>query len=315
MKLIKYLLLAIFAIANISVDAQELKKKVLAIGDFTYSKSFSKEDANLVRNQIVEAVQKTGRVIVVDHNASNQSELNEEAERRKQESAMGANAVADMVSLNSNSILTVNLDQMTVTKEIYEDYDYVKGSDGKSHKKVKGRYPYLKGVFSYTVKITDCETGMVQAQQTFSISDWGIDYDTFESKYKTADEAHNGLMRNCISKDEFKVLILNTFKSEGKILQIDEGNAKKAKTVYVSLGSDDGVEKKQMLEIYKEFNIAGEVSKKLIGEGEIIEVLGPSRCLVKVKKGGQEIQQVMSSGGVLTVQTRDVKVKFWGGVK
>ena len=41
MKLIKYLLLAIFAIANISVDAQELKKKVLAIGDFTYSKSFS----------------------------------------------------------------------------------------------------------------------------------------------------------------------------------------------------------------------------------------------------------------------------------
>ena len=36
---------------------------------------------------------------------------------------------------------------MTVTKEIYEDYDYVKGSDGKSHKKVKGRYPYLKGVF------------------------------------------------------------------------------------------------------------------------------------------------------------------------
>ena len=315
MKLIKYFLLVIFAIANISVNAQELKKKVLAIGDFTYSSYFSKEDANLVRNQIVKAVQNTGRVIVVDHNASNLSELNEEAERRKQESAMDANAVGDMVSLNSNSILTANLDQLSVTKETYEDYDYVKGSDGKSHKKVKGRYPYLNGVLTYTVKITDCETGMVQAQKTFTISGGGISYDTFESKYKDANEARQDLIRGCVRDDEFKVLIFNTFKSEGKILQINEGTAKKAKTVYVSLGSEDGVEEKQILEIFKEFDIAGEISKKLIGEAEIIEILGPSRCLVKVKKGGKEIQQVMSAGGVLTVKTRDVKLKFWGGVK
>ena len=69
MKLIKYLLVVIFAITNLSVDAEELKKKVLAIGDFTYSKSFTKEDVSLVRNQIVKAVQNTGRVIVVDHNS------------------------------------------------------------------------------------------------------------------------------------------------------------------------------------------------------------------------------------------------------
>ncbi len=315
MKLIKYLLVVIFAITNLSVDAQELKKKVLAIGDFTYSKSFTKEDVSLVRNQIVKAVQNTGRVIVVDHNSSTQSELYAESERRKQESAIDANEVADMVSLNSNSILTVNLDQLSVTKETYEDIEYVKGSDGKTQKKIKGRYPYLKGVFTYTVKITDCETGMVQAQRTFSISDGGINYETFESKYKTEDAVCEGIMRRCVNDDEFKVLILNTFKPEGKILQINEGNAKAAKSVYVSLGSDDGVELKQILEVYKELDIAGEISKRLIGEAEIIEILGPSRCLVKLKKGGQEVQQVLSSGGVLIVQTRDVKLKFLGGVK
>ena len=157
MKLIKSLLLVIFAIASVSANAQELKKKVLAVGDFTYSSSFSSEDVSLVRNQVIKAVQNTGRVIVVDHSSSAQRELDAEGERRKQESAIDANEVADMVSLNSNSILTVNLDQLAVTKEIYEDIEYYTNSEGKSCKRVKGKYPYWKGVFTYTVKITDCE--------------------------------------------------------------------------------------------------------------------------------------------------------------
>ena len=211
--------------------------------------------------------------------------------------------------------MAVNLDQLSVTKETYEDIEYVKGSDGKLQKKVKGRYPYLKGDFTYTVKITDCEKGMVQAQRTFTISDGGVQGETFQSKYKTPDEVREALVRKCVNDDEFKVLILNTFKPEGKILQINEGTPKKAKTVYVSLGSDDGIEIKQILEVYKEIDIAGEISKRLIGEAEIIEIMGPSRCLIKIKNGGEEVQQVLSSGGVLTVQTRDVKMKFFGGVK
>ena len=315
MKLIKSLLVVILAIASVSVNAQELKKKVLAVGDFTYSTSFSKDEASIVRNQIIKAVQNTGRVIVVDHSSSAQRELYAEGERRKQESAMDANEVADMVSLNSNSILAVNLDQLSVTKEIYEDVEYYKDSEGKTHKRVKGRYPYLKGDFTYTVKITDCEKGMVQAQRTFTISDGGVQGESFQSKYKTADEVREALMRKCVNDDEFKVLILNTFKPEGKILQVNEGTPKKAKTVYVSLGSDDGIEVKQILEVYKEIDIAGEISKRLIGEAEIVEILGPSRCLVKLKSGGDEVQQVLSSGGVLIVQARDVKLKFFGGVK
>ena len=110
MKLIKCLLVAIFAIASVSADAQELKKKVLAIGDFTYSNSFYREDVDFVRNQIIKAVQNTGRVVVVDQDNSTQEELRAESERRKQESAMDANEVANMVSLNSNSILVANLD-------------------------------------------------------------------------------------------------------------------------------------------------------------------------------------------------------------
>lgn len=315
MKTIKSLLLA-FAVMCVSVvSAQELKKTVLGVENFSYSSSFSEADVEVVRNQIVNAIQNTGRVIVVDHSSSTSSALNAEAERRKQETAMDANTVADMASLNANSLLSVSLDQLAVTKEIYEEKESVKGSDGKYKTVVKGRYPYLKAVITYTVKITDCEKGIVQAQKTFSYSSGSYSVSDHKATYENTTEARQGIVRSCVSQDEFTILILNTFKAEGKILQVDEGNGKKAKTVYVSLGSDDGVEKKQVLEVYKEVDIAGEVSRKLIGEIEVVEIMGASRCLAKVKSGGDEIQQVLSAGGTLPVLSRDVKAKFWGGVK
>ncbi len=315
MKKFKSLLLA-FAVMCVSVaNAQELKKSVLGIENFTYSSSFSEADVEMVRNQIVNAIQKTGRVIVADHNSSTNRALYAESERRKQESAMDANTVADMSTLNANSILTVHLDQLAVTREIYEDKDYVKGSDGKIKTVVKGRYPYYKAAITYTVKITDCESGAVQGQETYSFSSGSYSALKNKATYNTPEEAHNGILNHCVDQDAFTILILNTFKAQGKILQIDEGDAKKAKTVYVSLGSDDGVERKQVLEVYKELDIAGEISKKLIGEVEVVEVLGASRCLAKVKKGGDIIQQVMAAGGNLPVQSREVKAKFWGGVK
>ena len=80
MKTIKSLLFA-FAVMCVSVaNAQELKKTVLGIEDFTYSSSFSKADVEMVRNQIVNAIQKTGRVIVADHNSSTDRALNAESE-------------------------------------------------------------------------------------------------------------------------------------------------------------------------------------------------------------------------------------------
>lgn len=314
MKQVYFILIAL-ALSMFSSQAQEIKKPVLGIEDFTYSSDFNPADVELIRNKIVKEIQNTGRVIVLDHNASTSKALNTESERRKKESAMDANEVADMTSLNATSLLTVHLDQIGTSRETYEDYEYVKGSDGKSQKKIKGRYPYYKGNLSYTVKITDCATGAVQGQETFNFSD-GY-YSTFANKadYESSEAARRGILNKCMDSDGFKLLILNTFRPSGKIIQIDEGNGKKAKTVFVNLGSADGIQNKQVLEVYKEFELDGEISKKLIGEIEVTEILGNSRCLAKVKKGGEDIQQIMDKGGNLPVQTRAVKKKFFGGVK
>lgn len=73
------------------------------------------------------------------------------------------------------------------------------------------------------------------------------------------------------------------------------------------MGEADGLTKGQSLEVYKEINIAGANSNKLIGEVKILEVMGASRCLAKVSKGGEDILQVMSAGGNLPVKTKEVK--------
>ncbi|MCH5318854.1 MAG: hypothetical protein J1E38_04000 [Paramuribaculum sp.] len=294
---------------------EQLKKPVLGIEQFTYSSAFTPADVEMLRNQLVRAIQNTGRVIVVDHNSSTERALDAERERRKQESAMEANEVEEMTSLNANSLFSVHLDQLSITREIYEDYEYKKGSDGKTQKVLKGKYPYYKAVITYTVKITDPQNGAVQGQETYAYS--AGSYSTYSNKadYNNESEAHEGIMKRAVSPDAIKLLILNTFKAKGRILQVDEGDAKKAKTVYVNLGSGDGIQKKQTLEVYKELDIDGEVSRKLVGEIEVVEILGNSRCLAKVKKGGDIIMQVLSSGGNLPVSTREVKQKFFGGLK
>ncbi len=314
MKLIKLGSLLLALMTAYTANAQELKKAVLGVENFTYLSSFSPADVETIRNQIVNAINNTGRVIVVDHSAVTNTALHAESERRKSESAMDANTVDDMVSLNANSILTVHLDQLSIAKEIYEEKETVKVGD-KYQTRVKGRYPYMKATLTYTVKITDCASGAVQAQETYQLSDGNYSTYYHKAEYSNAEEAHKGIMRNCVDQDSFSLLILNTFKAQGRVIQIDEGTAKVAKTVYINLGSEDGIETKQILEVYKEIDISGEVSKKLIGEVEIVEVLGPSRSLAKVKKGGDVIQQVLSIGGNLPVQSRDVKMKTFGGIK
>jgi hypothetical protein len=64
------LLLVVTAIGISSANAQEIKKSVLRIEKFSYSPDFSREDAEMIRNQIVKAIQNTQRVIVVDHDSS-----------------------------------------------------------------------------------------------------------------------------------------------------------------------------------------------------------------------------------------------------
>ena len=291
MKRIKYLL-AVVATVMIAFQssAQEIRKTVLGIDNISYSNYFSQIDEEMFRGQLVSAIQRTGRVIVVDYNATNEN------------------------AIDADCMLSASLDRLTIKEEFYEEKESRK-VDGKYKTFIKGRYPYIKATINYSIKIIDCSSGSIINQNSYTISTGYLNTASHKPDYLSFSAARKGIMEKCVNPDDIAVLILNTFKVQGMILQMDKGDARKAKTVYISLGSDDGIEPRQILEVFKEFEIAGEISQKLIGEVEITEILGSSRSLAKVRKGGDEILNCLSSNLRMPVITRDVATQLFGGVR
>lgn len=112
-----------------------------------------------------------------------------------------------------------------------------------------------------------------------------------------------------LSMDDF---VDEYFKIEGTIVQIEEVKNKKAKTVYIDLGKTKGVLESQKFLVYAEVDIAGEISRKEIGQLNVKEVLSAGRSLCKVTKGGEEIFRLNQEGTKLIVVSR--KQTFMGGI-
>lgn len=305
MKIYKSLMSAIVTmlVSVSNAGAQIDKKTVIRVDDVTYSSPFTEMDAQMIRNKIIVAINNTRRVRVVDNSSSIQNLLYAESERRKRESAMDGNTVADMTTINADSRLSIELKSMQITPKVQKDTKSVIDSDGKPKQVVAREYTYYDAELIYNVTITDCESGKEQGREVFFVEDGGVSFKD-GPEYTSEEDAHNGIIRVTYPDLLINRLILNTFKAHGKILQADEGDAKKAKTVFIDLGSSDGVNESHFFDVYKETNN----TRELIGEIEVIEILSASRCLAKVKKGGDAIQYVLSTGGNPLVISKDVKI-------
>lgn len=267
----------------LSASAQA-NKPVLTVESFT-SSSDDYELAQFVRNRVISAIQETGRVNVVD--VKDDAQLKKEQERRKQESAMSdAGRVGEMKTLNANSILKGSIDLFHIEESRSTD----------KNGKVSVTY---KGTLTYTLSITDATNGTVIGQKQFTNTSYG----------STSSEAAKEVAE--IKITPIKQFILNTFAVGGKIIAVDQSDKGKAKTVYIDLGSADGVKKGQKMEVYKEVEVAGEKSQKLVGEIQVTEVMSAGRSLCKVGKGGDVILSELEKGANLPVKTKEQKSNFF----
>lgn len=268
-----------------SVNAQEVTKPVLTVEPFTFAAG-DQQSAIALRNKVIAAVQQADRVMVVD--AANQDAINNEIERRKNELAMDdAGRVGDVTALMSNSLMKGSVDQFNIKR--------VENRDKKTGK-VSIRY---EASLSYTLTIINAANGTVLAQKNFSSTGYG------DTPNESGESALN------VKVTPIKQFIVNTFAVGGKVIAVDKTDKGKAKTVYVDLGSNDGMKKGFKLEVFKEVEIAGEKSKKLIGEIQIEEVMSGSRSLCKVGKGGDEILKCLESNISLPVKTKEQKSSFF----
>lgn len=278
----KFLLTAFVASMSLCGFAQA-NKPVVTVVPFTGKNSTQVET---LRNKVISAIQQSGRVNVVDQN--NQAALDAEQERRKDERAMNdAGRVEDMSILMSNCLLKGSLDNLTCTYKTEKNV-----IDGKMYTKYTAD-------LRYTLILVSAENGTVIAQKNFSSMGTG---DTESTAIQSALD---------IRVTPVKQFILNAFAVGGKVIAVDDGDAKKAKTVFIDLGKDDGLSKGQKLEVFKEVDIAGEKSRKLIGECQVVEVMSGTRSLCKVTKGGDVILKELEAGTNLPIETKEQKSNFF----
>ena len=96
------------------------------------------------------------------------------------------------------------------------------------------------------------------------------------------------------------------FKLNGTIVEMKEANKKgdQAKSLYISLGSDSGMSKGQLLEVFEVKMIAGKEAELSVGNLKVEEVVASDLAECTVTKGGTEIMTAFRAGNELRVKTR-----------
>lgn len=263
----------------------QVTKPVVKVEGFAYSSAFSQAEANTVRNNVIQSLQATKRIIVVD--LQQQNAVKAEAERRKSESAMNDDhAVAEITQLNANFLIKGTLNSIDTKSEQRKSYD------GKM-------YTQWSSSLNYTVQLIDPSTGATIGSYNYTSTGSSTD-----GAASSRADAVNGSSAN------MKKFIEEAFPVKGTIVQVADGDAKKAKTVYINLGNDNGIQKGQKFVVYAVVDIAGEKSEKEIGTLTAVEVMSATRTLCKVNEGGNAIVENMTSNVEMTIKSRAKKGLF-----
>lgn len=283
-------------VASIACFAQSetTGKETVYIDYFSKSSDVNSSDVETLRNKIIEGITATQRVKVIDV-ASNEI-LKAEALRRQETSAMGDETARkeEMSTLGAGSLIQGHVASIITTRK--------KNSEGKVS---------YESTVKFTIKIVDASTGTLSATESFD--NLGID-DTAETSVARCLDISNASINKFVQK---------YFKVEGTIVQVKDVKEKKGKkmaeTVYINLGSANGVKKGQSFTVYEIVNIVGTLGEQEIGSIKVSQIMSENLSLCEVgKKGGDRIFEIMQESATnnnepkIVIRTKDVSI--WGGI-
>lgn len=281
-------LVALMMLCVISAFAQDEDKnaqKGVCVDEFTFNSSIGTNWVTNLRNNVMEGLLKTGRVKVMD--IMTMKDLPTVQEDRL---AKIREYGADVVVLGHYN----SLDCKAKTK------------DGKTH---------YETTSNFTLKLQDTETGEIFGTQNFNESSYSGD---------TAEESITSALKDAI--DDMRKFVDNNFKMEAIIKALDQVHPKKgAKTVYITVGSNAGVQVggglldtalnagasgASIFDVFQEVKIVDQIATKQIGTLKAKEVMGANLTLCTVTKGGVEIQKAFEQNIKLIVVSRAAKPIF-----
>ena len=263
-----FFIITILFVSLSTAMAQNNDKPTICIDEFDYNTRIGTNWVNVLRNNVAKGILQTGRLNIVDIRDMGEP--------------------ADIESDFLKGLYDDNVDVL------------VKGHFNslvcKSQRR-DGKLNYESSV-DYSLSLVDTYTGKTIATQTFQGSNTSGKTEA-ESISKSIESATVNRMKKFV-EDNFKV--------EALIKELDEVDPKKgAKSVYVTLGTNDGIQNGQMFDVYQEVEIAGEVGSRLIGTAKAKEVMGANITLCTISKGGLEIKNAFDKNQKLIVVTRAKK--------
>jgi len=263
----KKAILSLVVVAATSFSAMAQKPTAI-LEYFSYASSVGEAVCEQVRNSVMSSINDVNRLVLKD--ASAESSLQLEADRRTSESALGSSdRLAQMVSTGNEYIIGGHVAGCTVTSS--------KSSDGSIS---------YSATLSYSLKVIKAADGTVMASKDFS-------YDGFKSGIGgTEKDAIAAVLKN--TRTSMEQFINENFKLKATVVASDYETKKDEMTVcYVTLGTSSGIEKGQMLDVATIRMIAGRETEKVIGSLKVAEVVAEDLAKCKVEKGGEEILKAM----------------------
>lgn len=283
----KFFLTAVAVIACAIVASAA--KPTVYVEEFSNPKDYKEAWVEIVRNGVVEALTKSGRVDVVDA-VTEQSRMDEEIRRMKDNVAQNDLETTKALEIRgSHFLLNGTITTIDVKEAVLES----------------GTHSFDAFV-TFTLKVVNAIDGEVIDTETFTLpkqgfmglggSLAGIKKGVMES----ADAAVASLKGDVAGG--LKKFVDQAFPLNGIVEAVEESKGKEAKTLYISLGSRDGVAKGNKFEVRGSKKIGSKVVTKVIGEVEVTEV-DDEMSLCKVKKGGAEIMAAVATGDPVIVRT------------
>lgn len=289
MKKFFLLTVAIFIAAISAIAQDEPQGKLNVFCDyFSRPSSVPFAWAETIRNNVMEGIQQTNRVNLID--VDSRSVLAIEQSRREQENA-SAGEDMDRLKVMKEEGANLLLQGVITTVSVTPNKDS------------NGKITSYEASITFTLKVIDPSNATTVFTKTYTLpkSIIGI---SLSSLYKSAStEAEAVQIAAQEAKKEMKKFVEEAFPTVGKIVELDECKGSEAKSVYINLGSANGMAKGAKFEVRVKRMIGGKTSFKYLGEAEVTDVESDDLSKCKIKKGGKEIYEAFNGEQELVVKS------------
>lgn len=255
-------------------------QKPVVVVDYFTTASCTAAGVSALRSQVIAGLSETNRVNLID--VETEASLTLEVGRRASELALEDQTarMGQMRVLGANYLISGVVSKMGADKKTMED--------GKV---------YYTGNVVYSLKVVNAEDGTLIGAETYTYAD------LTGATGSTPEEATVNTLKK--AQRSMKVFVSKYFKVEGTVVEMGEMKGGKPKNCYISLGSEDGIEKGQRCEVFAVKRIAGREARTMVGVVVVDEVVAADLADCKFVSGAKEIVDAFQAGQELVIVTKE----------